>query len=89
MTREEIKLYYDYDSEELTSVLHDDEVYYVMQVIEETNEYVKYEIDQMQNAIKSLKGEYWDCTSSKILAVYKDDITYCTLDGAPLEIINS
>lgn len=88
MTRDEIKLYYDYDSEELINVLHDEEVYYVMQTLEETEKYVMYEIDQLQNAIKSLKGEYWDCTSSKILEVYKDDITYCTLNGVELTIIN-
>lgn len=88
MTREEIKLYYDYDTEELINVLYDEEVYYVMQILEETAEYVKYEIDQLQNAIKSLKGEYWDFTSSRILVVYKDDLTYCTLDSNPLEVIN-
>lgn len=88
MNKEQIKLYYDYDTEELVNVLYDNEVYYVMQVLQETEECVIYEIDQMQNAIKSLKGLYWECSESCFLAVYKDDITYCTLNGKPLEVIN-
>lgn len=88
MTREEIKLYYDYDTEELINVLYDEEVYYVMQTLEETAEYVKYEIDQLQNAIKSLKGMYEDCTAERTLIVFKDDTTFCMLDGVELTIIN-
>ena len=88
MTKGEIKLYYDYDTEELINVLYDEEVYYVMSTLEETGEYVKYEIDQLQNAIKSLKGMYEDCTAERTLIVFKDDITYCTLDGAELTVIN-
>lgn len=89
MTRDEIKLYYDYDTEELINVLHDEEVYYVMRTVKETDLYVKYEIDQLQNAIKSLKGMYEDCTAERTLIVFKDtDINTCMLDGTELTIIN-
>jgi hypothetical protein len=88
MNKEQIKLYYDYDTEELINVLYNDEVYYVMQTLEDTEEYTTYEIDPMQNAIKSLKGMYWECTSSRMLIVFKDDITYCTLNGKALTVIN-
>ena len=88
MTKGEIKLYYDYDTEELINVLYDEEVYYVMRVIKETDVCIQYEIDQLQNAIKSLKGMYEDCTDECILVVYKDDTTFCLLDGAKLTIIN-
>lgn len=89
MTRKEIKLYYDYDTEELINVLHDEEVYYVMRIVKETDLYVKYEIDQLQNAIKSLKGMYRDCTAERTLTVFKDEnVNSCLLDGAELTIIN-
>lgn len=88
MTKGEIKLYYDYDTEELINVLYDEEVYYVMRVIKETDVCIKYEIDQLQNAIKSLKGMYEDCTAERTLIVFKDDTTFCMLDGAELTIIN-
>ena len=88
MTKEQIKLYFDYDTEELVNVLYNNEVYYVMQILEDTEEYTVYEIDEMQNAIKSLKGEYWECTDSSILAVFKKDAEHCVLNGKSLEIIN-
>lgn len=88
MTKEQIKLYFDYDTEELVNVLYNEEVYYVMQMLEDTEEYTVYEIDEMQNAIKSLKGLYWECTDSSILTVFKDDTKHCVLNGKSLEVIN-
>ena len=84
MTSQEIKVYIDYDTEEVINALYEDEVYYVMRTIEDTEEYTKYEIDQLQNANRN----YWECTESRELVVYKDDITYCTLDGVGLVVIN-
>ena len=84
MTSQEIKIYIDYDTEEVINALYEDEVYYVMQTIEDTEEYTKYEIDQLQNAIRM----YWECTDSRVLTVYKNDLKRCTLDNLELTVIN-
>ena len=84
MTKQEIKVYIDYDTEEVINALYEDEVYYVMQTLEDTEEYTKYEIDQLQNAIRM----YWECTDSRVLTVYKDDLKRCKLDDLELTVIN-
>ena len=38
MTKQEIKVYIDYDTEEVINALYEDEVYYVMQILEDTEE---------------------------------------------------
>ena len=84
MTSQEIKIYIDYDTEEVINALYENEVYYVMQTLEDTEEYTKYEIDQLQNAIRN----YWECTESRELVVYKEDLKRCTLDNLELTVIN-
>lgn len=84
MTRGEIKLYYDYDSEELINVLYDEEVYYVFNIVERTEEYIKYEIDQNQNATR----HYSECTESSVLIDFNDKRNSCILDGVLLNVIN-
>lgn len=84
MKANQIKLYYDCDTEEIVNVLYDEEVYYVIQVLKRTDDYVMYEIDQCQNATR----HYSEYTGSRVLIDFNDRRNSCILGDLHLTVVN-
>lgn len=84
MKHNEIKLYYSYETNNLIAVLHNNNVYEVVNVIKETSKTVSYEINDMQTLNDA------DFEDIHILEVYKDrTIKECILDCEYLTIVNN